>query len=145
VTVEVELRAEWTPRRYAQKAESEHLVDEVKVVVDALAAVRPQMGHTGLLVVPWPIRRTELHHREDVHQPRMSPSLGDDLADAILLPVPLRLLDVLDLDAFLGSNTLGVGPNGLPERLRELGGVIEEPNPSVVERGRHRLRVADTR
>jgi hypothetical protein len=47
----------------------------------------------------------------------MSTSLGDDLADAILLPVSLRLLDVLDLDAVLGRDTLGVGPNRLPERL----------------------------
>ena len=51
----------------------------------------------------------------------MSPSLGHDLADAILLPVSLRPLDVLDLDPLLCSDTLRVRANRLPERLRELG------------------------
>jgi hypothetical protein len=38
-----------------------------------------------------------------------------------------------------------VGANRLLEWLRELGGVVEEPDASAVERRRHRLRPADTR
>jgi hypothetical protein len=50
---------------------------------------------------------------------------GHDLPDAILLPKPLRLLDVLDLDPFLAGDALGASANRLPEGLRELGRVVE--------------------
>lgn len=60
---------------HAQKAEPEHFVDEVEVV-NAPAAVGPQVGHAASLVVPRPVRRTELHHRKDLHQPGCVPRLA---------------------------------------------------------------------
>jgi hypothetical protein len=74
-----------------------------EVVLVGLATVRPQARNAGLLVVPRPIRRTELHGREDVNQSRMGASLGQDLPDAVLLAKSLRPLDVLDLDPFLAA------------------------------------------
>lgn len=70
-----------------------------------------------------------VHHGEDVHQPQMSPSLGDDLADAILLPVSLRLLAALDRDA--SSEAWAESTLGTAARTRWH---IEKPNPSVVHR-----------
>lgn len=142
MAVEVELRAERTARRDAQEAKSEHLVDEVEVVVNALAAVAAQVRHAGSLVVPRPIRRTELHHREDV---RVTTSLGDDLPDAVFLPISLRLLDVLDLQPFLGSEAVNVRTNRLPERVSEERTVVEHPDVASVEQRRDRSCVADAR
>jgi len=70
---------------------------------------------------------------------------GDDLPDAIFLPVPLRLLDVLDLDPFLGGDAVDVSTNRLPERIGEQRSVVEHPNVASVEERLNRLRVADAR
>lgn len=93
--------------------------------MQALAAVTPNEGITGLLVVPRFVRRTGLHGREDVNQPRTMATLGQDLLDAIFLPKALHALDELDLHTFLGRHTFGVSAYRLAERQRELLGVIE--------------------
>jgi hypothetical protein len=70
-------------------------------------------------------------------------TLGQDLLNAIFLSEALHALDELDLHAFLGCQTLGVRPNGLAERQRELLGVIEQPDASAIEFGGHRLGIGD--
>ena len=80
-----------------------------------------------------------------MHQPRVVAALGDDLSDAILLAEALRLLDVLDLDAFFGSDAFGLCAYRLAKRLRELCRVVEQPDAAAIECDRHRLRMADTR
>jgi len=125
VTVQVKQRAERAPRRNRQETEPEHLVDEVEVVVQALAAVTANDGATGLLVVPRLVRRTRFHRREDVHQPGTVATLDQDLLNAIFLPEALHALDELDRHAFPGRYKFGVSANGLAERQRELLGVIE--------------------
>jgi hypothetical protein len=106
VAVEVEVRADRAPRRHAQKAETEHFVDEVVViVVHTLAAVRPEMldpacGAAADTTNKAPSPRRRAPAPDASLAWRRSPRCG---------PIPLRLLDVLDFDTFLGSDTVGVG------------------------------------
>src|SRR6185436_17999745 len=132
VTVEVEECSKRTPRRNGQEEETEHLVDEVEVVVQALSGVSAQKCVAGGLVVPRLVRRTRLHRREDVHQTGMISALGEDLLDAIFLAEGLHLPDVLDRDFLFGCDLLCVSADGIPERLNELR-VVEQAKASAVE------------
>lgn len=145
MAVQVKQRAEWTPRRNGQKAEAEHLVNEVEVVVQALAAIAANEGATGFLVMPWLVGRARLHGREDVHQSRTVPTGREDLLNAISLAEVFHALDELDLHAFLGGQTLRARANGLAEGQRELLGVIEQPDVSTIEFSGHRLGIRNAR
>jgi hypothetical protein len=144
VAVEVEKRPERTPGRNGQEAQTEYFVDEVEVVVEALATVPPKERVAGGLVVPRLVRRTRLHRREDMHQPRMISALGEDVSNAILFAEGLHLPDVFDGHAFFGCHLLRVSTNRVAERLDELR-VIEQADAAAVEHCRHRLRVTDAR
>ena len=57
VAVAVELEPEGTPGGDAEIAEAKLLVDEVEVVVEALAGIVLEEGVSRRLVVPWPVAR----------------------------------------------------------------------------------------
>jgi hypothetical protein len=69
VAVAVELQSERTPCRHAQIAQPQLFVDEVEIVVEALAVAGTQERFPGALVMPRLVRQTGLHRREDRHQP----------------------------------------------------------------------------
>ena len=73
MAVAVELQAERRPGRHAQVDQSECGVLKVEIIVQALAAVRPDEGLVGLLVVPGFVRVAGFHRRDDVHRPGRSP------------------------------------------------------------------------
>ena len=96
VAVAVELQAERRPGRHAQIDQAEFGVHEVEVVVQALAAVRPDEGLVRLLVVPGLVGVAGFHGRDDVHQARDVATLRKHARDHIFL-ADMRLADVLDL------------------------------------------------
>jgi len=79
MSVQVKQSAERAPHRDGQKTKPEHLVDEVEVIVKALAAAAANEGVARPLVMPWPVRGAWLHGREDVHEPRAAASRCEDL------------------------------------------------------------------
>jgi hypothetical protein len=125
VAVEVELESEGRPGGHPQVAEAQLFVDEIKVIVKALAIGDPQRGPAGAFVVPGLEGRATLHGREDMHQPRMIAALLDDLLDASLLAKVVELADELDLETSLLGDFLGVVPQLVSELVDE-GGVLEE-------------------
>jgi len=109
VTVEVALQTAWQPGRHSHITQAELLVDEVEIVVQALAVIRQQIGLARLLVVPWLVGRARLHRREDTYQSWLVTSLVQNLLHPVFLAnVPLA--KKLDLEAVLGGKTLGVFP-----------------------------------
>ena len=68
VTVEVDLQPERCPGRHAHVAHAELRIDEVEVVMQAVAGSGLEEGVMGRLVVPPAIGRARLHRREDMHQ-----------------------------------------------------------------------------
>ena len=75
----------------------------------------------------------------------MRTSLGHDLPDAVLLAVGRRLLHVLHLDTRFRSHLRSTCTDRLFQRLGELLGVVEQPDPARVGCRCHRLRVAHRR
>ena len=144
VAVEVDLQAKRRPGRHPHVAQAELRVDEVEVVVQALAADRLEEGLAARLVVPGAIGGTGLHGREDVHQTGMIAALGEDLLDPILLAERLELADELDLQPGLGGQALGVGADLIAQRLGPAG-IVEQADVARSEVARHRLGVADVR
>ncbi len=81
VAIAVELEPVGSPRGNPQMAEAQEGINEVEVVVEALAAVVAEIGAPGRLVVPGFERRTGFHRGEDRDQPRAGPTLGEHLFD----------------------------------------------------------------
>ena len=131
VPVEVDLQPARQPRRHAHMAQPQVFVDEVEVVVQALAVVRYQIGLAGLLVVPRLVGRAGLHGRENADQPRMLARAGQNLFHPVFLPeVPLA--DELDLDARFRRQPLRVLANPVAEWFGELR-IVEDPDLPLVQ------------
>ena len=138
VPIEVDLQTKRCPRGHAHVAQSELLVDEVEVKVQALALGRFEKGSMFALVMPGPEARTTLHRREDMHQPRMVATLGQNLLDACLLAKCIVAADELDFQPLLTSQALSIRAQFLakwlgPER------VVEQPDVAPAEMASQRL------
>jgi len=142
VSVEVELQPEGAPGGYAQVAEAELGVDEIEVVMEALAAVADEVGLPGLLVVPRLVGGAHLETGEDVNQSRMGSALLDDGLDAFFLAYTRGLAQVLDGESVCGGNGFGVGADAIAPPLRPLR-VVEDAYPCGVEETGHAGRVTD--
>ena len=116
VAVEVDLQPEGAPGGDADVAEPELLVDEIEVVVQALARVGLQEGAMGVLVVPGLVRGAGLHGREDVHEAGVIAALGQHLLDAVLLS-GCGAAHELDLHPVLLRDALRVVANLVTQRL----------------------------
>jgi len=75
VAIAVDLEPEWTPSRHPHVAQPQLLVDEIDVVVQALAIVRLQVCLVGLLAVPRLVAAAGFHRRQDAHDSGLFPSL----------------------------------------------------------------------
>src|SRR5829696_6719911 len=117
-------------------------VDEVEVVVEALAAVGLEEGIPGVLVVPRLERGAGLHGAEDVHQAGSGAALGEDLLDAVLLAEGTNPSDELDGEAVLLRQSLRVLTDDITQWLGEPG-EVEDPDVASVQLSRKRLGVAD--
>src|SRR5579885_2474329 len=96
VAVAVKLQPKGTPRRHSQVTETYHRVDEVEVVMQALARVGLEESLVARLIVPGLVALAGLHRRDHVHQAWMIPALLENLGHDILL-ADVVLADVFDL------------------------------------------------
>jgi hypothetical protein len=75
---------------------------DIEILVQALAAVRPDEGLVGLLVVPGLVGIAGFHGRDDGHQTGVVTTLLQHARDNIFL-ADIRLGDVLDGNARLSG------------------------------------------
>jgi len=143
MTVAVELQAKRTPGGHPQVAKTEFLVDEVEVVVQALARVGLERGLAAGLVVPRSVALAGFHRRDYMHQPRMIASACEHLRHHVLL-ADVRLVDVLDLDARLGTRLLRTGADAFSQRFGKAR-VVKDADAPRVKKARHPARVACAR
>lgn len=141
--VAIDLQPARQPSGNADAAQSQILVDEIEIVVQALAFVWPQKSLASGLIVPGLVDRTWLHGRENTYQPRMLATLGQRLLHQIFLAY-VSFSDELDFDPGLPRQPLGAVSQPFAERLGKLR-VVEDPNLPFVEVGGHLRRVADLR
>src|SRR5437588_8404627 len=66
--IAIELQTERAPGRHAEIDQAQLGVDEVKVVMQAFASIRPQEGAMGVLVMPGLVGVAGFHRRDDMHQ-----------------------------------------------------------------------------
>ncbi len=85
MAVAIELQAERTPSRHPQIDQAQLGIDEVEVVMQAFAGIRPQEGAMRLLVVPGLVAVAGFHRRDDMHQAGMVAANGKHLGDDVLL------------------------------------------------------------
>jgi hypothetical protein len=142
VAVEVDLQTKWCPGGHSHVAQAEVCVDEVEVVVQALAARGLEQRLALGFVEPGPVGGAGLHGGEDMHQARVRAPRGEDRLDAIFLTKCLVTADELDGEAGLPGQALGVGPQRLAQGLRPLG-VVKHADAQVAEQPRHGTGVGD--
>ena len=142
--VEINLQAEGTPGGNAHITQSQFFVDEIEVVMQALAVVGAQVRLTRRLVVPRPIRGTRFHGGEDPDQTRVLASLLEDLVNLVLLAKALRSSDELDLQPVLDRQLFSVFPQRLAQRLRPAR-IVKDANLMGVKISRHALGITETR
>src|SRR5439155_22465966 len=66
--VAIELQTKRAPGRHAQIDQAQLGVDEVEVVMQAFASIRPQEGAMRVLVMPGLVGVAGFHRRDDMHQ-----------------------------------------------------------------------------
>src|SRR5450755_334056 len=130
----------WAPGRHAQVAQTQVLVDKIKIVVKALPAVGSQERLARRLVVPWLIGRAGFHRGENGNEPGLRASLLDQRGDLVRFAHAAGA-DELDFDSILGSHAFSVLAQCLAQRLRKLR-VIKDADAPLVQVICHRLAVA---
>ena len=143
VTVAIELETERTPGRHPQIDQAQLGVDEVEVIMQTFAAVRPQEGVMRALVVPGFIAVAGFHRRDDMHQARMVATPCEYLGDDVLL-ADVALGDVFDRDACSAGQLGSAGADAIPERFGKPR-IVEDADALCPEKRRHTLCVADPR
>jgi hypothetical protein len=141
MSVKIELQPEGSPSRHPQIAQSQVFKDEVEIVMDALGFRAPEKGLARFLVMPGFEGRTGLHGREDMEQPRMIPTLGDDLLETFFLP-EILLSDKFDLQTILLSQLLRMETDFVPQGFDKLG-IIENANALGSQMATHRISITD--
>src|SRR5439155_21791165 len=136
--VEINLQPEGTPGGNTHVAQPQFLVEEIEVVMQALAVVRAQVRLTRRLIVPRPIGGTRFQGGEDPDQTGVLASLPEDLMNLILLAKALRSADELNLQPVLGCQALGIFSQGLAQRLRP-SRVVKDADVVGVKISRHAL------
>jgi hypothetical protein len=141
VPVKIELKPKGSPGRDPQIAQPQIFKDDVKVVMDAFRFGPSEKRSAGLFVMPGFERRTGFQGGENMDQPRMIPTLGDDLFNSFFLP-EIPFPNKFDLQTPLLGQPLGMETDFIPQGLRKMG-VIENPNPLGSQMATHRIGVTD--
>ena len=108
VTIEVDLQAKRRPRRHPDVTQTKALVDEVKVIMQALAYGRLQGCVMRLLVMPGAKRCAGLHCRKDMDQTGMLSAFLDDVLDSLFLAERFVTANEFDLEARFASQALRI-------------------------------------
>ncbi len=141
VPVKIELEPEGSPGRHPQITQSQIFKDEVEIVVDAFGFRASEKGLARLLVMPGLERRTGLQGGEDMDQPRMISTLGDNLLQTFFLP-EILLSDKFDLQTILLGQLLRMETDFVPQGFDKLG-IIENANALGSQMATHGIGIAD--
>ena len=141
MAITVELQAERRPGGNPQVDQAQFGIHEVEIIVQALAAVRPQVGPVRLLVVPGSVGVAGLHRRDDMHQAGMIAALFQHLGDDCFL-ADVALGDMLDPDPGFSGQRCRRLTHSLTKRRGKVR-IVEDADPVGVEEPRHPLGVAD--
>src|SRR5882672_5051173 len=138
--VAVELEAERTPRRHAQIDQAQLGVDEVEVVVQAFAGIRPQEAAMRLFVVPRLVGVAGFHRRDDMDQTGMVAAHGKYLGNDVFL-ADVLLGNVFDGDASRTSQCGSAVAHAITKRFGK-SRIVEDLDLPRRKKPRHSLRVA---
>lgn len=141
VPIKIELQPEGSPGGYAQIAQPQIFQDEVKIVMEAFRLRTPKKRFPSLLVMPGLERRTGLHGGEDMDQPWVIPSPGDDLFDPFFL-TEILLSDEFDLQFILLGQLLRLETDFVPQGFDKLG-IIENANALGSQMATHSIGITD--
>jgi hypothetical protein len=143
VPVEVDLQPAWQAGGNPDVTQPQLFVEEIEVIVQALAIVQSQEGLACVLVMSGLVDRTGLHRRNDANKAGMFAAPGQRLLYQIFLP-DISLADKFDLDPVGGRQSLGVLTQPVSEPPGKFG-VIEDPHLPGVQIRRHAFGVAELR
>ena len=138
--VAIELQAERAPGRHAQIDQPQLGINEIEVVMQAFAGVRPQEGAMRLLIVPRLVGVTGFHRRDDMHQAGTVAADGKHLGDDVLL-ADVVLGNVFDGNAGSTSQLGGAVAHPIAKWFGKLR-IVEDPDLPRREKSRHSLRIA---
>src|ERR1017187_10300409 len=119
MAVDVELDAKRRPGGQAEESQSPLRIQEIEIIMQTLARIRPQAPTLFLLVLAQPIGVTSLHGRENTDQARPVAPLRQERCDTIFLAY--LLTQKLDLNAFGGRESFGAILDLIGQRRRPLG------------------------
>src|SRR6202043_4162423 len=138
--VAIELEAERTPCRHAQIDQTQFGVDEVEVVVQAFAGIRPQERAMRLFVVPGLVGVAGFHRRDDMDQAGMVAAHGKDLGDDVFLANVL-LGNVFDGDASRTGQFGSAVAHAITKRFGK-SRIVEDPDLPRRKKPHHPFRIA---
>jgi len=143
VSVKIELQPEGSPGGYPQIAQPQIFKDDVEIVVDTFGFRASEKCLARLLVMPGFKRRTGLQGGEDMDQPGMIPTLGDNLLDPSFL-TEILLSDKFDLQTIVLSQALRLETDFVPQRFGK-SCIVEDPNTLRSQMAAHGIAVANLR
>src|SRR6266567_2795689 len=138
--VAIKLKAERTPSRYPEIDQAQLGVDEVEVVMQTFAGIRPQEGAMRLLVVPGLVGVAGFHRRDDMHQAGGVAADGEQLGDDVFL-ADMVFDNVFDGNASRTGQLGSAGAHAITKRLGK-SRIVEDPDLSRRQKPRHSLRIA---
>src|SRR6202007_2614546 len=138
--VAIKLEAERTPCRHAQIDQAQFGVDEVEVVVQAFAGIRPKEGAMRLFVVPGLVGVAGFHRRDDMDQAGMVPAYGKYLGDDVFL-ANLLLGNVFYADASRTGQFGSAVAHAITKRCGK-SRIVEDPDLPRRKKPHHTLRIA---
>jgi len=137
MAIAIELQAKGTPGWYPQVDQAELGVDEVEVVMQAFAGIRPQEGAMRAFVVPGLVAVAGFHCRDDMNQAGMVAAPGDHLGDEVLL-ADVVLGNVFNGDARRTGQFGGAVAHAITQRFGK-SRIVEDSDLPRREKGRHPL------
>jgi len=143
VAVKVKLKPEGTPSGNAKVTQSKNGIDEVEVIMQALARVWLKKSFSGGLIVPRFVGGAPLHGGKDVHQTGMMSTSFQNRLNAVFFSESIDTTDEFDVEPLLLSDGFSVGTNQVAERFGEFW-VIEDTDVVGVEIRGHALGITES-
>ena len=143
MAIAIELQTERAPGRHAQIDQAQLGVDEVEIIMQAFAGIRPQEGAMRVLVMPGLVGVAGFHRRDDMHQAGTVATDDKHPRDDVLL-ADVVLGNVFDGNAS-GTRQLG---GALADPIAKRFGkswIVEDPDLPRRKKSRHSLRVTGSR
>ena len=141
--IAIELQTERAPGRHAQIDQAQLGVDEVEVVMQAFASIRPQEGAMRLLVMPGLVGVAGFHRRDDMHQAGTVATDDKHPGDDVLL-ADVVLGNVFDGNASGTRQLGGALAHSIAKRFGK-SRIVEDPDLPGRKKSRHSLRVTGSR